>query len=245
MASKSVNTSPGRCRNSPHSSGRPGCAGVCTSCSTSGRRVQISVPRGRKSRPTCAGTAQTPNGRLAPTARRDAPAPPARWTCRCSGSPRLPPAAAPGLPWRYRPARRKRPSARCDSCSRLPPPRSRGTRSRRFRRAQTARGARGAARAWPKMSCNLFTRGTRLVPRELIVPEPASAHREGARARVAQGPLSRGGRLPCMPGHAPAPRAFRPFGFLPGEPHLPRCQMRHARYDQLAFALPRPWMLCA
>ena len=60
MASKSVNTSPGRCRNSPHSSGRPGCAGVCTSCSTSGRRVQISVPRGRKSRPTCAGTAQNP-----------------------------------------------------------------------------------------------------------------------------------------------------------------------------------------
>ena len=54
MASKSVNTSPGRCRNSPHSSGRPGCAGVYTSCSTSGRRVQMSVPRGRKSRPTCA-----------------------------------------------------------------------------------------------------------------------------------------------------------------------------------------------
>ncbi len=53
IASKSVNTSPGRCRNSPYSSGLPGAAGVYTSCSTSGRRVQMSVPRGRKSRPTC------------------------------------------------------------------------------------------------------------------------------------------------------------------------------------------------
>ena len=59
MASKSVNTSPGRCRNSPHSAGaRSWCDawlyGVCTSCSTSGLRVQMSGPRGRKSRPTSA-----------------------------------------------------------------------------------------------------------------------------------------------------------------------------------------------
>jgi hypothetical protein len=52
MASKSVKSSPGRWRNSPHSRGRPALAGVYTSCSTSGRRVQMSVPRGRKSRPT-------------------------------------------------------------------------------------------------------------------------------------------------------------------------------------------------
>lgn len=52
MCSKSVKISPGRWRNSPHSTGRPGWAGVYTSCRTSGRRVQISVPRGRKSLPT-------------------------------------------------------------------------------------------------------------------------------------------------------------------------------------------------
>ena len=240
MASKSVNTSPGRCRNSPHSSGRPGCAGVCTSCSTSGRRVQISVPRGRKSRPTCAGTAQTPNGRLAPTARRDAPAPPARWTCRCSGSPRQPPAAAPGLPWRYRPGAAQRPSARCDSCSRLPPPRSRGTRSRRVRRAQTPRGARGAraaARAWPKMSCNLFTRGTRLVPRELMVTEPASAHREGARARVAQGPLSPRRPTAVHTDVAGQVRSVRCTSVECGPPP--------PVHDQLAALRPLGLMLCA
>lgn len=50
---KSKNFLPGRCRNSPHSSSVPSpLLFRCTNCSTSGRRVQISLPRGRKSRPT-------------------------------------------------------------------------------------------------------------------------------------------------------------------------------------------------
>lgn len=54
---KSKNLFPGRWRNSPHSSppsGESGRLGLCTSCRTSGRRVQISDPRGKKSRPTSA-----------------------------------------------------------------------------------------------------------------------------------------------------------------------------------------------
>mmetsp|Transcript_43927 Transcript_43927/g.139975 ORF Transcript_43927/g.139975 Transcript_43927/m.139975 type:complete len:251 (-) Transcript_43927:118-870(-) len=50
---KSVNFCPGRWRNSPHSTPEA-VGGACTSCSTRGRRVQMSGPRGRKSRPTSA-----------------------------------------------------------------------------------------------------------------------------------------------------------------------------------------------
>jgi hypothetical protein len=55
MASKSVYVLPGLCRKSPYSAALPLSLGAfcCTSCRMSGRRVQISLPRGRKSRPTC------------------------------------------------------------------------------------------------------------------------------------------------------------------------------------------------
>ena len=79
IASKSVNISPGRCKNSPHSVGPSRAAGVCTSCNSNGRRVQISGPRGRKSRPTCACITHVQNvspivhGRRTPRASRIAP----------------------------------------------------------------------------------------------------------------------------------------------------------------------------
>jgi len=53
MSEKSWNFLPGRWRNSPYSSsGASGLRLVWTSWRTSGRRVQMSLPRGRKSRPT-------------------------------------------------------------------------------------------------------------------------------------------------------------------------------------------------
>lgn len=58
MAAKSKNFFPGRWRNSPHSSPPSPLfpAVVWTSCRTSGRRVQMSDPLGRKSRPTSASS---------------------------------------------------------------------------------------------------------------------------------------------------------------------------------------------
>lgn len=55
IAPKSVKRRPGICRNSPHSTNSVRSSGlreVCTSCSTRGRRVHISEPLGKKSRPT-------------------------------------------------------------------------------------------------------------------------------------------------------------------------------------------------
>lgn len=57
MAPKSVKRRPGICKNSPHSINSVRSSGlrdVCTSCKTRGRRVQISCPLGKKSRPTSA-----------------------------------------------------------------------------------------------------------------------------------------------------------------------------------------------
>jgi hypothetical protein len=51
---KSYHFRPGACENSPWS--RPFGSSVFTSCNTSGRRVTIPVPRGRKSRPTTASS---------------------------------------------------------------------------------------------------------------------------------------------------------------------------------------------
>ena len=55
MAEKSKNFSPGRWKNSPHSRASPvltSGSAMLYSCSTSGRRVTMPVPLGRKSRPT-------------------------------------------------------------------------------------------------------------------------------------------------------------------------------------------------
>ena len=57
ISEKSENRFPGKWRNSPYSSSVPsGFRLVCKSWRTSGRRVQISDPRGRKSRPTRASS---------------------------------------------------------------------------------------------------------------------------------------------------------------------------------------------
>ena len=51
ISSKSWKRLPGRCANSPHSLASPPSV-LCSSCSSSGRRVHMPAPRGRKSRPT-------------------------------------------------------------------------------------------------------------------------------------------------------------------------------------------------
>ncbi len=59
IAEKSENRRPGKCRNSPHSINSllsSAFCTVCTSCKTRGRRVQISWPLGKKSRPTSASS---------------------------------------------------------------------------------------------------------------------------------------------------------------------------------------------